>query len=140
MRKIALWLVVAVIAAWAAFYAFAEMRAREYAARTWPAGLGLVFDVPRRYPPTEINAEAKKLTTLASALDIDFGARRSGKKQPEISDYVQAELARRSAVIEAPPPIVATYLADHDAALAVVRQHLLASTLQWQTRLDEGMD
>src|SRR5215212_1539797 len=117
MRKTALWLLVALVAGLALLYALAEVRIRDYEHREWPAGLGRITDVPRRFPATATNAAATKLTGLAKELEIDF--RSGAREQPlpairkDTTEYVRAQLKRSSGAIDAPPPAPAAHLAKH---------------------------
>lgn len=144
MRKMGLWLLVALVAGWAVTYGLAQMRAREYAAREWPSGLGRIADIPRRYPASATNAAATKLVALAKELEIDF--RRGSREQPlpairkETTEYVRAQLKRGSGAIAAPPGALATHLAKHADHLAAVRAHLIAEPVRWQIDPSKGID
>ncbi|HWW61175.1 MAG TPA: hypothetical protein VN181_07400, partial [Thermoanaerobaculia bacterium] len=144
MRKIALWLVVVLVAGAAMMCGLAEMRVREYEAREWPIGLGRIADVPHRYPMTGRNAAATKLISLANDLEINF--RSGAREQPlpairkETTDYLQSQLKRSSGPIDPLPPALAAHLAKHAEALAKLRAHLIAEPVRWEVDTTNGVD
>ena len=105
----------------------AEHRAGEI---EWPAELGKLKSVPRRYPAHETNAAALRLIELAKPLGITFDRNDDGLTQ--LTDYTREEVRRADAVIGEPPAEVSAFLAQHEAALDAVRDHLLASDVVWQ--------
>jgi hypothetical protein len=125
------------------YYEAKETRAAQLA---W-AGLGSVDGVPQRFPAAKPSAGAAKLVALAAAVHIDFGPRdpaRSAASKPlseAISEYLKAQLERGGDAIDAPPPFVATYLADNEKALDAVRDHLLSGApVTWESNVREGFD
>lgn len=112
-------------------------------ARQWPAGLGTVDDVPRRYPDTKRNDTAQSLIALCDRLGFDLTPK--GKRrlpvQDALRDYVTAEAERTDMTFAAPPPVVASYLTAQQATLDETRTLLLAAPPPvWETKVQLGDD
>lgn len=121
------------------YYASTEAHAGKVA---W-AGLGAVDSVPQRFPEGKQSAGATKLVSLASAVHIDFGSRSSASKPlvEAISNYLKTQLECGGDAIDAPPPLVAQYLADNEKALDAVRDHLLSGApVAWETSVRRGFE
>lgn len=99
--------------------------------RRWPAGLGPLKDVPKRYPTHATSAAAHELTRLAAAVDAPLEDH--SKKPPE------ALMKALKAYIETKPsdPIVEDYLMTHSSELRAIREYLLAHAgeIEWATNL-----
>lgn len=154
MKKVVL-AVAAVVAvavlAWVASAAGGGYVAKQSAAKIWPATLGSLTEVPKRFPVQKQNAAATKLVQLAAAANVSVGPLKPGDKRrnlhrdatdrllTEVGLYVTAELERPGDAIEAPPANVAQYLETSDAQLTAVRQHLIhGGELQWATDVPRG--
>jgi hypothetical protein len=145
-------LVVIVVGGWFAVRAYATTREHRAAAVVWPAHLGSLAEVPKRFPDTEQSEGATKLIALANAAHVDL-APRVRSQTPEtkrdpmqatrkaIGEYVQAQLERSGDAIDAPPPAVAQYLAENAAALDAIRDHVLSGApIVWESKLSKGWD
>ena len=145
-------LVVIVVGGWFAVRAYATTRENRAAAVAWPARLGSLADVPKRFPDTEQSESATKLIALASAAHVNL-APRNRSSMPEtkpdpmkairkdVGEYVKAQLQRSGDAIDAPPPAVAQYLAENAAALDAARDHILGGApIVWESKLSKGWD
>jgi len=145
-------LVVVVVGGWVAVRAYATTRENRAAAVAWPAKLGSLADVPKRFPDTEQSESATKLIEIAKSAHLDLAPRvRSStpetKSDPmkairkETGEYVKAQLQRSGDAIDAPPPAVARYLAENAAALDAARDHILSGApITWESKLSKGWD
>jgi hypothetical protein len=110
---------------------------------TWPAGLGTLASVEKRYPPQKTNDEARRLIELAKPLGISFETS-AGKPDPvrtALGEYVKAEHGRAEPAISEPPAEVQTYLAAHDVEIDALRDHLLqGDPIVWDLDLSQGFD
>ena len=145
-------LVVIVVGGWFAVRAYATTRENRAAAVIWPAHLGSLAEVPKRFPDTEQSEGATKLIALASAAHVNL-APRNRSSMPEakpdpmlptrkaIGEYVQAQMERSGDAIDAPPPAVAQYLAENEAALDAIRDHVLGGApIVWESKISKGWD
>ncbi|HEV7921602.1 MAG TPA: hypothetical protein VGR02_12510 [Thermoanaerobaculia bacterium] len=121
-----------VIVALAALWGYGLIAQNRAASEPWPAGLGALKDVPRRFPAHGATPAAKELVRLAAPLGIDLRVPRPplAKFDPlrgPLSRYLKTEVERADAAIAAPPEVVARYLAAHGEELAAVRRQLLSA-------------
>jgi hypothetical protein len=105
----------------------AQHRAEE---QLWPAGLGALKDVPRRFPAHGATPAATALNRLVEPLGLDLIVlvRPELKHDPRtvaVLQYAAAELERNETTISPPPAAVAGYFADHAEELAAVRRQAL---------------
>lgn len=146
-------LVGVVVGWWFAVRAYATTREHRAAAVIWPAKLGSLSEVPKRFPDTEQSEGATKLIALASAAHVNLAPRNRSSSMPEtkpdpmqatrkaIGEYVQTQLERSGDAIDAPPPAVADYLAENGAALDAIRDHVLSGVpIVWESKISKGFD
>jgi hypothetical protein len=110
----------------------ASMKQR-YTPRPWPENLGTLDDASKRYRDAETNAAAETLTKLLPAVDI------KSIKEP-LADYYRAELERNGDQVQPPPANVAAFLAQHDAQMNAVRDHVLTAGPSWVEHFERGHD
>jgi len=147
MKRVLIGIVLFVVCAYGGVWlAVAGMKQR-YVARTWPDNLGTLADVAPRYPDMETNAAATALTKLTSNLGVstvplvketspDYDA----IKEP-LNTYFRAELERVGDRLQPPPANVAAYLAQHDAPLNAIRDHVVsAGPIRWVQHFKLGHD
>src|SRR5213075_2923865 len=113
MRKALLVLLPLAAAVYVASWFWAGDEVAAAAARPWPAGLGTLAAVPRRYPPQHENEAARKLAKLAER----FAA------NDAVTAYVRREIARGELTIAEPP-------ATGD--LTAIRDLLLREPIVWK--------
>jgi len=157
MKKALLSVVAVVILAfigWLAFLGYATRQEHRAADVGWPSSLGLLDEVPKRFPDAEQSAGATKLVQLASAAHLELRPReRMGSvatpkpgdvnviARKAIGEYVKTQFERSGDAIDAPPPPAAQYLAENEAALNAVRDHLLSGApIVWETKLSRGFN
>ncbi len=70
MRKALLILVVAAVLAWIAFSLLSSRATRTATSRNWPAGLGTIDEVPKRFPKQPASAAALELKRLAEQAQV----------------------------------------------------------------------
>jgi hypothetical protein len=145
--KRALWVLgIAVVSGLVLFAAaaVASNAAWKRAGRTeWPSRLGMLEELPARFPKAGPSAEALRLAELAKPLGLDFGQgkRRATATDEAIANFVFAECARDVAGIEAPPAAVAGFLTQHAGAIDAVSAHLRQSRdIAWTVDLDQGFN
>ncbi|HVG24265.1 MAG TPA: hypothetical protein VND45_08950 [Thermoanaerobaculia bacterium] len=132
MKKLWIWLGLVVIGIGAALYFGRSKVQTGTVTRPWPLGLGVMADAPKRYPATKDNAQATKLTELATraAIDLKSVRRRSGGLSEDLhesfSDYVRVQLERVGDGIDAPPSDVKRYFDANAASLDEIRALLLS--------------
>lgn len=132
MKTLLLWLALVVVGIGAALF-FGRSRVETGTAnRTWPLGLGVVADAPKRFPATKDNAAATKLIELAADAEIDLRpsrARRGGLSsdlREALVEYVRVQLERSGDTIDAPTADVARYLTENATALDEIQKHALS--------------
>ncbi|HEX7152799.1 MAG TPA: hypothetical protein VF618_15020 [Thermoanaerobaculia bacterium] len=116
---LALWLTVTML----------SLRAEQEALHApWPAGLGTLAEVPKRFPPREATPAARQLVPLASDAGVDLAPaiRKPGARDVELRDYVRAQLQRDDGRVETPPAPVVDQLTMRGPALDAIRAHLFA--------------
>jgi hypothetical protein len=139
------------VLAWVVSAAGGDYVAKRSAAKAWPATLGSLTAVPKRFPVQEQNAAATKLVQIAAGAGVNVAPLEPGKKRrnlhrdatdrllTEIGLYVTAQLERPGDAIEAPPEDVARFLETSDAQLTAVRHHLIhGGELQWASDVSRG--
>ena len=147
MKRVLIGTVVAVVCVYGgSWLAVAGMKQR-YVSRTWPDNLGTLAGVAQRYPDMETNAAATTLTKLTGQLGIstvpevkqtspDYEA----IKEP-LNTYYRAELERVGDRLQPAPANVAAYLAQHDAQLNAIRDHIVtAGPIRWVQHFQLGHD
>lgn len=152
MRKrivIPLVLAALLLAAWLAVWGVAEAMDRRELQAQWPAGLGTIDSVLKRFPRRQTNAAATKLVQWAAPLGIDFRNRRqqdepliAAKEMNTVSEllrgYVTAEAQSKESVILTPPVALSRYLDGHWVQIGVLRDHLLRSNVRWASDVSKG--
>lgn len=132
MKRTLIAMAVFVVWAYGALWAGVASMKQRYSAREWPDHLGTLDDVSKRYPDAETNAAAITLTKLMPGVDI------AAIKEP-LGKYYTAELERIGDQVQPPRGEVASFLAQHDAAMNAVRDHILnAGPLRWETKFERG--
>jgi hypothetical protein len=128
--------------AWLTCWAIAASMTRKAESGAWPERLGTIADAPSHFPDAEQSIAATELTKMTAPLGISITPRNlnphippeefEGIKKP-LGEYVTAALSRTSN--DAPPAVVSAYLANHDAELNVIRDHILtAGPITWSVR------
>lgn len=160
MRKALLFVVAAaaiVVLGWLGMYGYFSAKERRAAQAAWPAGLGPLDDAPRHFPDVKQSAGATKLVALASGAHIDMMPRyvakdvnRLTKPEPTpqtiairkaLGEYTKQQFERSGDAIDPLPPLAARYLAENEAALNAVRDHLLSGApIAWDSRIRDGWD
>jgi hypothetical protein len=145
MKRVLWILVIAAVAGVLLFVGAAEVSkaAWQRSGRTgWPAQLGMLEEVPARFPKHGPSAEALRLAELAKPLGLDFGRKpRSSATDEAIANFVDAEGVRDVAGIEAPPAAAAAFLTRHAGAIDAVAAHLRQSRdIAWTVDLDQGFN
>jgi hypothetical protein len=149
MKKALLFVVAVVVlvaGGWFAALRYYEARETRAAQVAW-VGLGSVDAAPQRFPDVNQSAGATKLVELAAAAQLDLAPRERARNlaakpvTAALSKYLKAQFERGGDAIDAPPPLPAKYLADHEKALDAVRDHLLSGApISWETNLRAGFD
>jgi hypothetical protein len=121
-------ILIVVLAAW---WGAGLVKQNRVASDPWPAGLGTLHDVPKRFPARPSTPAAEELVRLAAPLGIDLRVPRprTAKIDPlrePLAAYLKTELERTDATIAPAPEPVAQYLAAHGEELAAVRRHLMS--------------
>jgi hypothetical protein len=146
MRVLALLLgivLAVVIAVWLIGGVTATSATESIGNEQWPAGLGTLASVEGRVPPHPTNEAARQLTALAAPLQISFestpGKDGNAATKTAFGEYLKAQQVRSEATIEAPPPLVSAFLAEHEAAIDVLRDHLLhGGPIAWEVDASKG--
>jgi hypothetical protein len=81
----------------------------------WPFGLGTINDVPARFPPTNIDAAAKRVTVIGRELSA-----RAALRTP-MQSYLAKQMARPNDSAEAVPAVLRRFLDEHVAAIDELR-------------------
>ena len=132
MKKALIGLVLVALCLYGGAWAVVASMDHRYATRQWPEKLGTLDDVAKRYPDATTNAAASTLTAMMPSIDI------SAVKEP-LADYYRGELERSGDQVHAPAGVAATFLAQHDAQMNAVRDHILnAGSIVWETRFGRG--
>jgi len=147
MKRVLIGIVLFVVCAYGVVWlAVAGMKQR-YIAGNWPDNLGTLAGVAQRYPDMEMNAAATTLTKLTADLGVstmplvkltspDYDA----IKEP-LNTYFRAQLEHVGDQLQPPPANVATYLAQHDAQLNAIRDHVVsAGPIRWAQHFKLGHD
>ena len=157
MKKVVLSVVTIAILAVITIWAIGSAKSKEAAKHEWPANLGTLDEVPKRFPPAEQSAGATRLVQLASGANIDIKpkvkedvprevSRREaeGKRSAQrkaINDYLRVQFERSGNEIDAPPPVAAEYLDSHRVPLDDTRDFLLSGTpIVWDTKVTLGFE
>lgn len=133
--------VVSVVVLFAAVAVASNAAWRRAGRSEWPSRLGMLEELPARFPKHGPSAEALRLAQLAKPLGLDFGEGKPPVTATDeaIANFVDAECARGVAGIEAPPAAVAGFLTQHAGALDAIGAHLRQSPdLAWTVDLDQG--
>lgn len=134
MKKGLIAIVLVVACTYGAMWLMVVSMEERYRAREWPEHLGTIEDVAKRYPNMETNVAAAVLTKQLPGVDIE------AVKEP-LGRYEVTELERVGDQVQPPAGAVAGFLAQHDAALDAVRDHILTSgPLRWETKLERAHD
>jgi hypothetical protein len=84
----------------------------------WPFGLGTINEVPARFPPSKIDAAAKRVTVIGREL-----SNRAAQRTP-IQSYLAKQMARPDDSADAAPPVLRHFLDEHVAAIDELRTML----------------
>jgi hypothetical protein len=134
MKKTLIGIVLVAACLYGGAWAVVASMKQRYTPRPWPENLGTLDEASKRYRDTETNAAAETLTKLLPAIDIKT------IKEP-LGDYYRAELERTGDQVQPPPPNVAAFLAQHDAQMNAVRDHVLtAGPIRWVQHFEFGHD
>jgi hypothetical protein len=115
--------------------AFAVMQLA-MADRPWPAGLGKLDDVPKRYPDTTISPAAQQLVAIVEPLGFTIAPKQ--RHNFALRDPLRAYVDAPSAPM---PPALAAYLAANATRIDAARDLLLSGRpIAWETRLTAGED
>lgn len=133
-----------ILVAWVVADVVGDRQYEQLGEEQWPAGLGTLASVEKRYPPLRTNESAKRLIALAAPLEISFAQPSSGKPKAMdglIGDYVKAEHERADGTIALPPPSIVAYLTAHSGEIDALRDHLLhGETIVWDLDVSKGHD
>ena len=154
MKKVILSLVTIAVLTVITVLFFGYSKGNEAAKREWPANLGALDAVPKRYPAAEQSAGATRLVQLASGASIELRPRTKGNDitrresdnrrsavRKSINDYIRVQFERSAHTIDAPPAPVAEYLAANNVPLDDTRDHLLSGApIVWETKIAEGFE
>lgn len=140
MRLIAL-IVATILLFWILVTAAARVAVTEAVKAPWPGGLGVIREVPKRYPMRKTTAEAKAFVQLASAAGVQLGGRgeevtvdlMSKELQKQLLDYVLAQMQKPDDGVDVPPPELAAFLAERRPAIASIVRFIngMASRIDW---------
>lgn len=84
----------------------------------WPFGLGTINEVPARFPPSNIDATAKRVTVIGRELST-----RAAPRTP-IQSYLAKQMARPDDSADAAPAVLRHFLDEHVAAIDELRTML----------------
>ena len=130
MKKALLLLAVAAVLIWMVLALVAKNANRTAVNREWPEGLGTVDTVPKRFPKQPSTPAALELTRLAGQIKLD---------QPEVAEYVRAQMLRTDAGIEEPPQRVQSFVVSYEKEIAALRGHLLSGQpIRWPVDLEKS--
>ncbi|HET7435259.1 MAG TPA: hypothetical protein VFN10_11175 [Thermoanaerobaculia bacterium] len=112
----------------------------------WPAKLGALRDVPKRYPRSGQSDAASELLDLADAAQLDLVPLMGEPPAPvaetsplrvEAREYIRLQLSREGEAIDDVPKTLADYLTKYNAPLDAVRDRLLrGDPVQWPVTLE----
>src|SRR5688500_5057012 len=133
-KTLLLWLLAVVVCVIAANWIGSSVMETVIHDPEWPAGLGKLSDVPKRYPPVVQSAAATKLVQLASAAGIQLRrdvneegtAEGWDERRAAMEEYIRTQLERSGNAIDLPPAEVVQWLTRNAAALDAIRDHLLS--------------
>lgn len=84
----------------------------------WPFGLGTINEVPARFPPSKIDATAKRVAAIGRRLESGAAAR------PGIQSYLSKQIARPDDSADAASAAVRHFLDEHAATIDELRRAL----------------
>jgi hypothetical protein len=114
MKKAVLIIVAAITLLASVFLWFRDEEAvATSAARSWPGGMGTLYEVAERWPKLQANDASMKLTALANALP----------KNEAVDDFVARESTRGELTINEPPPL---------PDISAIRELLLREPVVWE--------
>lgn len=141
MRIIAL-IVATILLFWIMVTAAARIAVNAAIKAPWPSGLGVIRDVPRRYPVHKTTEETKMLAQLAGAAGVQLGGRgeeipvdlMSKELQKQLLDYVLAQMQKPDDGVDDPPPELAAFLAERRLAIASIVRFIngMATRIDWR--------
>jgi hypothetical protein len=119
MKRIVIWVVAVIAAAWLIITLVAGSANSTAVARDWPMGLGSLESVPPRFPNQTRTAAALELERLSGAVGITFDRSAPTQSGPDpFADYVRQQVQRTDRGIDPAPPI--------PPGVAAIRAHLLS--------------
>jgi hypothetical protein len=140
LRILAL-IVATILLLWVMVTAAARVAVNDAIKAPWPAGMGVIRDVPKRYPVRRTTEEAKMLVRLAVAVDVQLGGRgeevktelMSDELQEQLIKYLLAQFQKPDDAVDEPPQQLAAFLAERRAAIAALTRFIneAASQLDW---------
>ena len=138
-------IVAAIAAIWIVIAASARLSVREALSKPWPAGLGSVHNVPRRYPFHPTTPAARRLAELASAAGVQLGMRGEEvvtvamprELDQQFVEYIYAQLQKPDDFVDAPPQEIAKTLSEKQQALADVARFIdeSGSSIGWRDEI-----
>jgi hypothetical protein len=140
-------LVACAVIVWLGLTMAARVAVNEAIAKPWPDQLGPVRDVRSRYPEHGTTQEAQMVVQVAAHVRIQLGERGEEASTSPIDKqlddqliaFAYGQLAGPDDAIDAPPPDVASYLEDHQAALDGLARTVIGfgPLIDWQSDLGE---
>ena len=128
MKRVLIAAVLGVVCVYALPWAAVSLMKRMYEPRPWPEHLGTIDAVAARFPDTDTNAAANRLADLFPSVET------KPIREP-LGEYNRVELERIGDQVQPPPANVADFIAQHDAAMNTVRDHILtAGPIVWKMR------
>ncbi|HJW93408.1 MAG TPA: hypothetical protein VJ901_07300 [Thermoanaerobaculia bacterium] len=136
----------ALLAIWLVITATARLAVREALSKPWPAELGTLHTVPRRYPSHPTTTAARNLAELVSPAGIQLGMKgeevalvpMSKELNNQFTDYLYAQLQRSDDSVTAPPTEIAATLRAHQQLLADVTRYVneSGSSIDWHDEIE----
>jgi len=140
MRVLAL-LAFSILLIWVILTAGARLAVNDAIKASWPEDLGVIGDVPRRYPVRKTTPQATMLVSLVVAVDTQLGPQgeevttelMSEELKKELLDFLLAQLQKPDDTIDAPPPGLEHFLRERGLALASITRTIngLGSSVDW---------
>jgi len=126
---------------WILVTAAARIAVNDAIKTPWPDGLGVIRDVPKRYPAHKTTEEAKAFVQLAGAAGVQVGARgeevpvdlMTSELQKQLVDYIVAQLQKPDDGVDLPPPELAAFLAERRLGIASIVRFIngMTSRIDW---------
>jgi hypothetical protein len=143
MKKLLLVIVVLVALVWFAGARFLNTTALTAGSARWPNNLGTANDIAHHFPRLPMNEAATRVAELSKPLGVQFDERPAGitSLRAPLNAYLARAVAGVNDDIDAPPPAVAAWLAQHGNELRAVQQQLVAQDPpQWPVDAEALLD